>query len=170
MAYNSQAVPDDVDEKKTSFLQFTRKVIAEGKYSLKNIINMDEVPLTFDCQPNRTVDTCGVKTVSVTTTGQEKTHFTVMLACCADGTKLNSLLIFKRKTISKENFPRSVVIRCNEDIKLDWFEEVWKKREDAFFNSKGVLIIDSMRAHIKDSVKAEAKKTSVLNLALLQEV
>ncbi|GFX96975.1 pogo transposable element with KRAB [Trichonephila clavipes] len=47
---------------------------------------MDEVPLTFDCPPNRTVDTCGVKTVSITT-GQEKTHFTVMLACCADGTK-----------------------------------------------------------------------------------
>ncbi|GFV99058.1 anaphase-promoting complex subunit 1 [Trichonephila clavipes] len=77
-----QAVPDDVDEKKASFLQFTRKVIAEGKYSLKNIINVDEVPLTFDCPPNRTVDTCGVKTISITTTGQEKTHFTVMLACC----------------------------------------------------------------------------------------
>ncbi|KAF8774264.1 Pogo transposable element with KRAB domain like protein [Argiope bruennichi] len=114
-----QAVPDDVDEKKkkTSFLQVTRKVIAEGKYSLKNIINMDEVPLTFDCPPNRTVDTCGMKTVSVTTTGQEKTHFTVMLACCADGTKLKPLLIFKRKTIPKENFPRSVVIQCNEK---DW--------------------------------------------------
>ncbi|GFU78942.1 pogo transposable element with KRAB [Trichonephila clavipes] len=49
---------------------------------------MDEVPLTFDCPPNRTVDTCGVKTVSITT-GQEKTHFTVMLACCADGTNVN---------------------------------------------------------------------------------
>jgi transposase-like protein len=159
-----QAVPDDVDEKKASFLQFTRKVIAEGKYSLKNIINMDEVPLTFDCPPNRTVDTCGVKTVSITTTGQEKTHFTVMLACCADGTKLKPLLIFKRKTIPKENFPRSVVIRCNEkgwcneDIMLDWFQEVWKKREGAFFNSKGVLIMDSRRAHLNDSVKAEAKK------------
>ncbi|KFM61528.1 Pogo transposable element with KRAB, partial [Stegodyphus mimosarum] len=162
-----QAVPDDVDEKKASFLQFTRKLIAEGKYSLKNVINMDEVPLTFDCPPNRTVDTCGVKTISIITTGQEKTQFTVMLACCADGTKLKPLLIFKRKTIPKENFPRSVVIRCNEkgwcneDIMLDWFQEVWKKREGAFFNSKGVLIMDSMRAHIKDSVKAEAKKKNI---------
>ncbi|GFW49474.1 pogo transposable element with KRAB domain [Trichonephila clavipes] len=124
---------------------------------------MDEVPLILDCPPNRTVNTCGVKTVSITT-GQEKIHFTVMLACCADGTKLKPLLIFKRKIIPKENFPRSVVIwcnekgRCNEDIMLDWFQEVWKKREGAFFNSKGVLIMDSMKAHIKVSVKVEAKK------------
>ncbi|GFV51535.1 pogo transposable element with KRAB domain [Trichonephila clavipes] len=167
-------VPDDVDEekKKASFFQFTRKVIAEGKYSLKNIINMDEVKLTFDCPPNRTVDTCGVKTVSITTTGQEKTHFTVMLACCADGTKLKPLLIFKRKTILKENFPRSVVIRCNEkgwcnkDM-LNWFQEVWKKREGAFFNFKGVLIMDSMRAHIKGSVKAEAKKNIGAELSVI---
>ncbi|GFV95201.1 pogo transposable element with KRAB [Trichonephila clavipes] len=69
-----QAVPDNVDEKK--LLSFS----LQGKYSLKNIINMDEVQLTFDCPPNRSVNTCGVKTVSITTTtGQEKTHFTVML-------------------------------------------------------------------------------------------
>ncbi|GFX12245.1 pogo transposable element with KRAB domain [Trichonephila clavipes] len=126
---------------------------------------MDEVPLTFDLptESHRRY-LCGVKTVSITTTGQEKTHFTVMLACCADSTKLKLLLIFKRKTIPKENFPPSVVIWCNEkgwcdeDIMLDWFQEVWKKREGAFFNSKGVLIMDSIRAHIKDSLKAEAKK------------
>ncbi|GFT48397.1 hypothetical protein TNCV_4709291 [Trichonephila clavipes] len=34
---------------------------------------MDEVQLTFDCPPNRTVDTCGVKTVSITT-GQDPFH------------------------------------------------------------------------------------------------
>ncbi|GFX68667.1 uncharacterized protein TNCV_1800801 [Trichonephila clavipes] len=44
---------------------------------------MDKVPLTFDCPPNRTVDTCGVKTVSITT-GQEKTHFTDCLLKTGD--------------------------------------------------------------------------------------
>ena len=111
----SQAAPEDYEAKKASFLQFTRKAIEDGKYSLKNIINMDEVPLTFDCPPNRTVDTCGVKTVSLTTTGKEKTHFTVMLACCADGTKLKPLLIFKRETVPNGYFPRNVVIRCNQN-------------------------------------------------------
>ncbi|GFY21671.1 pogo transposable element with KRAB domain [Trichonephila clavipes] len=119
---------------------------------------MDEVPLTSDCQPNRTVDTCGVKTVSITTTGQEKTHFTVMLACCADGTKLKLLLTFKRKTIPKENFPRSVVIRCNEkgwcneDIMLDWFQEVWKKREGGLTKILQPLDISvnrSFKSHVR---------------------
>ncbi|GFU90456.1 pogo transposable element with KRAB [Trichonephila clavipes] len=50
---------------------------------------------------------------------------------------------------------------------LDWFQEVWKKREGAFFNSKGVLFMDFMRAHIKDSVKTEAKKNIVLELCVI---
>lgn len=162
-----QAVPDDWEVKKASFLDFTRKAIEDGKYSLKNIINLDEVPLTFDCPPNRTVNTCGEKSISITTTGQEKTHFTVMLACCADGTKLRPLLIFKRKTIPSGNFPKSVIIRCNEkgwvneSVMLEWFEEVWRKREGAFFNARGILILDSMKAHIKESVIEFAKKKNI---------
>ncbi|GFX56412.1 pogo transposable element with KRAB [Trichonephila clavipes] len=64
---------------------------------------MDEVPLTFDCPPNRTVDTCGVKKVSITT-GQERANFTVILACCTDGKELKPLLIFKAKTIPQGKF------------------------------------------------------------------
>ena len=152
----SQAVPGK-EEKKASFLNFTKEAIEKGKYSLKNVINMDEVPLTFDCPPNRTVD-------SLSTTGQEKTHFTVMLACCTDGTKLKPLIIFKRKTLPSGNFPRNVIIRCNEkrwvneSIMMDWLQEVWKKRDGTFFDSKGLLIMDSMKAHIKESVTTVAKK------------
>ena len=50
---------------------------------------MDEVPLTFDVPPNRTVDMKGAKFVAVKANGPEKTHFTVVLACCADATKLH---------------------------------------------------------------------------------
>ena len=73
------------------------------------------------------------------TSSQEKTHFTIMLACCIDHTKLNSLLIFfKKKTLPKGSFHKNVVIRCNkkgwvnENIMLDWFQEVWKKPDGAF--------------------------------------
>ena len=50
---------------------------------------MDEVPLTFDCPFNPTVGTCGVKSISITKTGREKTHFTAMLVCCAHSIKWN---------------------------------------------------------------------------------
>ena len=50
---------------------------------------MDEVPLTFDVPSNETVDVKGAKTIMIKTSGNEKTCYTVVLVCCADGTKLN---------------------------------------------------------------------------------
>jgi len=49
---------------------------------------MDEVPLTFDVPSNKTVDVKGAKTIMIKTSDNEKTHYTVVLPCCADGTKL----------------------------------------------------------------------------------
>jgi len=40
----------------------------------------------------------------IKTSGYEKTRYTVVLACCADGTKLPPLLIFKRNTMPKDEF------------------------------------------------------------------
>jgi len=59
--------------------------------------NMDEVPLMFDVPSNKTVDVKGAKTIMTKTSGNEKMRYTVVLACCADGTKFPPLLIFKRK-------------------------------------------------------------------------
>jgi len=46
---------------------------------------MDEVPLTFDIPSNKTVDVKGAKAIMIKTSGNEKTRYTVVLACCADG-------------------------------------------------------------------------------------
>ena len=66
---------------------------------------MDEVPLTFDIPSIKRVDVKGAKTIMIKTSGNEKMRYTVVLACCADGTKLPYLLIFKRKTLPKDVFP-----------------------------------------------------------------
>ena len=39
----------------------------------------------FNLPSNRTVDYVGLKTVTIHTTGHDKTHFTAVLACMADG-------------------------------------------------------------------------------------
>ena len=70
--------------------------------------NMDEIPLTFDVSSNKTVDVKGAKTIMIKTSGNEKTCYTVVLACCADGTKLPPLLISKRKTLPKDVIPRGI--------------------------------------------------------------
>jgi len=66
---------------------------------------MDKALLTFDVPSNKTVDVKSAKTIMIKTSGTEKTRYTVVLACCADGTNLPPLLIFKRKTLPKDVIP-----------------------------------------------------------------
>ena len=48
------------------------------------------------------------------TTGYEKTNFTIILECMADGTKLLAVCIFKLKNIPRESFSQGIHIRVNE--------------------------------------------------------
>jgi len=102
---------------------------------------MDEVPLMFDVPSNKTVDVKGAKTIMIKTSGNEKTRYTVVLACCADGTKLPPLLIFKRKTLPKDVIPYGIYVLVHskgwvdgEGMKL-WLEKVWSKRPGVFLKN-----------------------------------
>lgn len=88
-----------------SFQAFVNEKVQDHDVRPSHIVNMDEVPLTFDLPMGRTAAEKGENTISVRTTGHEKSHFTVVLPCCADGTKLPSVIIFKRKTPTKDVFP-----------------------------------------------------------------
>ncbi|KAG7166842.1 Pogo transposable element-like 84 [Homarus americanus] len=82
-------------------------------------------------------DATGAKTVTVKTCGHEKTHYTVVLACCADGTKLPPLLILKRKTLPKERIPNGVYVHVHPKGWMDeggvkvWINKVWSRRPEA---------------------------------------
>ena len=58
-------------------------------FEIVQLGKMDEVPLTFDVPSNKTVDVEGAKAIMIKAYGNEKTRYTAVLACCADGTKLN---------------------------------------------------------------------------------
>jgi hypothetical protein len=119
----AQKMPAEYENK---ILQFHKYVIGARKnfdFELGQIANMDETPLTFDVPSNRTVEVKGSKTVAIKTTGHEKTHYTVVLACCADGTKLAPMLIFKRKTFpTKEDIPRGVIVHVQTKGWMEWME------------------------------------------------
>ena len=51
----------------------------------------------------RSADFVGVKSVCIVTTGKEKNSFTMVLPWLSSGHKLPPIVIFKRKTIFKEN-------------------------------------------------------------------
>ena len=76
----------------------------QHNYPLKYIENMNETPMWFDLPSNTTINKKGEKTISIRTTGHERTSFTVLLGCMADGTKLPAVCIFKVKKFQKKNF------------------------------------------------------------------
>jgi hypothetical protein len=133
---------------------------------------MDETPMAFNLPSNTTVEHSGSKTVSILSTGHERSNFTVVLACMADGTKLPPVIIFKLKKIPREEFLEGVVIRANpegwmnEGEMIWWVENIWTKRSQQGSNPRSLLVLDSFTAHKTNAVKNRLyeKKT---NLAVI---
>lgn len=153
-------------EYETKVIEFHKFIISQRKkkcYELNQIGNMDEVPLTFDVPTNRTVDVKGTKTVTIKTTGHEKTHYTCVLSCCADGTKLPPLLIFKRKTMPQEKIPTGIIVHVhdkgwmNENGMKLWFEKIWSRRPGGLLKKPALLVYDQFRSHITEATKQVAQ-------------
>ena len=121
---------------------------------------MDETSLSFDLPYSTTLEARGAKTVNIRTTGHERSCFTVILACLADGTKLEPTVIFKLKNIPRETFPEGVHVRvnekgwCNGTEMLYWINNVWSEH-NSFGNPNSLLVLDSFRGHTLDSVIEE---------------
>jgi hypothetical protein len=97
--------------------------------------------------------------VKMKSTGNEKLRFTVVLCCMADGTKLPPLVIFKRKTMPKGDFPPGVFVKVqakgwmDEPVMKYWTGEVWEKeRKGGLTKKRSLLVMDSMNAHTTPAV------------------
>ena len=76
---------------------------------------MGETHVWFDIPYSSTVKKAGDKTVFGKMTGHEKSHFTV-----ANGTKLMSMVIFKRMLMPKEKFPKGIIMHA---YRRGWMDE-----------------------------------------------
>lgn len=168
----AQRLPEDYVEQQSEFLSYVLYLRNENEYPLSLIGNMDETPMSFNLPSNTTVEHSGSKTVSILSTGHEKSNFTVVLACLADGTKLPPVIIFKLKKVPREEFPEGVVIRANsegwmnEEEMIWWTENIWTKRSRRGSNPKSLLVIDSFSAHKTDNVKKRFREKKT-NLAVI---
>ena len=160
----SQRLPKEFEE---HIVNFQRKIIRmrqANQYDLQQIGNMDETPMNFDMPLSRTVDTLGNKSILIKTTGNEKNHFTVVLACMADGSKLPPMIIFKRKTMPKEKIPSRIVMHVHEKGWMDengmmlWISRIWHNRPGGLFKKKACLVYDMFKAHLMDSIKTALSK------------
>jgi len=164
----AQKLPSDLEVKLDSFWKYAIKLRKEHDYELGQIGNMDETPMTFDLPSTRTVNAVGERTIMIKTTGHERTHFTVVLSCMADGTKLKPVVIFKRMTLPKTfRPPKGVLVKAHpkgwmdEEGTKDWLKTVWQTRPGALLNKRSMLVWDMFRAHLTDDVKKTARKNKV---------
>lgn len=160
-----QHLPENWEKTIQNFHEFVTKEIRELDLSPASIINMDEVPMSFDIPSTRCVAETGSKTVKIATTGHERTFFTVVLACSAAGDKLKPMAIFKRVTIPREKLPAGIVVECNRkgwmncEVMKIWLDKCYRARPGGFFKAKSLLIMDAMAAHKETEVQAAVNRT-----------
>ena len=104
----AQRLPDDYMEQQNQFLSYVLFRRKEHEYPLSLIANMDETPMAFNLTSNTMVEHRGTKSVSILSTGHERSNFTVVLACMANGEKLPPVIIFKLVNVPREDFPDRV--------------------------------------------------------------
>lgn len=126
---------------------------------------MDETAVWLDMPGETTIETVGVKSVPLKTTGHEKERVTVCLTAMADGRKLPPLLIFKGKRMPNElkNVTGAVIELSpngwmNEQVTGAWLTRVWGTL--AF--SRRFLVWDSFRCHASEKTKEAVKKTRTM--------
>ena len=79
--------------------------------------------MTFDFPGNQTVDTVDEKTIMIKTTGHERTHFAVVLACLAGGGNLKPVIMFKRKKLYLMVPHSHLVLLFRHSLKDRWMNE-----------------------------------------------
>ncbi len=158
----SQKLPADLEDKITSFHKFVKDTREEMEFEEDMIINMDETPLYFDLVPGRIVDQKGTKSVIVRTTGCDKRHLTVVLGVSAAGNVLPTMIIFKGKRQLKDIKAPAGFLVCvqekawmDETLMKDWVLQCFRKYTN---RQPALLVLDSFRAHLTDTVKKETRK------------
>uniref|UniRef100_K7FIU2 HTH CENPB-type domain-containing protein n=1 Tax=Pelodiscus sinensis TaxID=13735 RepID=K7FIU2_PELSI len=155
----AQKLPMDSDTKLLQFQKLIIKLHKQHCYDLSLIGNTDQTPLNFDNSYDRTLEVKGAKTFSIATTGHEKSRFTVMLACMADGTKLPPYLCVQALMPKNVIFPNTVHVRVHPEdlidkaLMLDWLQMVWAKRPGGFMRKRLQCQMDAFWCHCMPSIK-----------------
>ena len=111
--------------------------------------------------------------VLIKTTGHEKDHHTVVLACLADGTKLPPVVIFKRKTMPKDPIPRGVIVRVHQKGWMDqvglvdWVDAVWSRRPGGLLKKPGLIVWDSFKPHMSKKIKKKLRQLKTDTVIIL---
>lgn len=164
----AQKLPSDLDCKLANFHKCVIQQRRDYKYPSSNIGNVGEISMNFDMTGNQPVDCKGVETELLKTVGHEKTQFTVVLSCMADGTKLSPMVIFKRKNIPQIKFPIGVFVHVNEKGWMDdegvklWLDHIWSGRPGGLRKQHSLLVWDMFKSNLSADTKKQLAATNTV--------
>uniref|UniRef100_A0A8C4SMW6 HTH CENPB-type domain-containing protein n=1 Tax=Erpetoichthys calabaricus TaxID=27687 RepID=A0A8C4SMW6_ERPCA len=160
----SLCLPDKYEEKLLAFQKYIIQLRQQKTYLMGQISNAKQTPVYFENPSNTTVNAVGDKSVPVRTGGREKQRCTVMLTILVDGKKLPPYVIFKRKTLPKnEKFLPGIIISAQQkgwmdnDLAIDWLKCVWQCRPGSLLKMPNMLVMDSFHGHLTEGVKKRQK-------------
>ena len=171
----AQKDPEKLIAKLVSYVIQIRRLQKAHNYQPRNIIAMDETPVWSDMVSQTTVDECGKKTITMKSTGHEKSRVSVCLAAKADGTKLIPMIVFQgtvreTKALSEEFKGKAVIASSpnawmNTELTHVWVDKVL----GTFPFQRRFLAWDSYECHIEDTVK-KSLTTKKMTLLLFRVV
>ena len=161
----AQKNPDQVIDKLVAFVLHVRHIAMKHPFKASDIIAMNETPIWADMVSDTTVDVTGKRSVTVKTTGHEKSRVSVCLAAKADETKVPPFIVFKSakrevaamvKEFKGCHIASSPNTWMNIALNHPWINKVL----GTFSFTRRYLVWDSYECHIEDSVKSSlnAKK------------
>ena len=138
-----------------------RCIAVDPHHDQRFILNMDQTPVYFSMNANRTLEVVGVKTVHVRTSTHDTKRATVAVTITAAGLVLPSMVIFKGKSdecIARKEFrdyPTIHHYRCqdsawmDEEVMIAWVNTVLKPYvANAPEDVTPLLILDSYHCHM----------------------
>ena len=166
----AQKDPDRLIAKIVSYVLHVRRLQSRNNYKPCNIIAMDETPVWSDMVSETTIDTTGKKTVTLKTTGHEKSRVSVCLAAKGDGTKLKHMIVFKgakrEVAVLHQEFKSKAYIASSSnawmttELTNEWVNNVL----GSFAFARHQLVWNSYECHMEDSVikSLNAKKVDAV--------
>ena len=168
----AQKDPDRLIGKLVSYVLQVRRLSEKNNYAPSQIIAMDETPVWSDMVSETTIDSIGKKTITMKTTGHEKSRVSVCLAARADGTKLKPMVVFKgakrETTAMNKEFRRHAVVASsanawmNTELTHVWIESVL----GSIAFARRLLAWDSFECHMEESV-ARSLKSKRIDVAII---
>ena len=162
-----QKDPEQVIAKLVAYVLRVRRLRLPHEYMLGDIYAMDETPVGSDKITSSTVEQVGKKTVTMKSTGHEKSRISVCLTAKGDGTKLKPFIVFKGgkrdvDALNKEFHGKCVVVSSQNGWMNTELTNVWvDKVLGSFSFRRRLLAWDMYQCHLEESVTNSLNKKKI---------